>query len=299
MKKITFLFFTLCLLAFISCKKDKVETTPVDSPIVVDSNRKNLNISLLLDLSDRISPQKYPNPAMEFYQRDAAYITSVANSFLSHVRSKKVIKLNDQMQLFFNPEPSNPEINKLSTELKTMFNKNTEKKQIDEVKTVYETHPLKIYESAIKDGKYIGSDTWSFFKDNVRSYCMKDTHRNILVILTDGYMFYENGNRREGNQTNYLSPEFIRSAQLTDGSWQSKMNSGKFSFIPATENLENLEVLVLGINANPGNPYEKDVIKAYWSKWLSDMGVKKHTILDADLPSNLDSVIRDFILAKK
>ena len=30
----------------------------------------NLNISVLLDLSDRIDTIKYSNPSMEFYQRD-------------------------------------------------------------------------------------------------------------------------------------------------------------------------------------------------------------------------------------
>jgi len=79
---------------------------------------ENLNISILLDLSDRISPKKYPNKSMEFYLRDVGYINSVAEAFTNHVRAKKVRKVNDKMQLFFDPAPLNPEINALSKELK-------------------------------------------------------------------------------------------------------------------------------------------------------------------------------------
>ena len=42
----------------------------------------NLNISVLLDLSDRIDTIKYSNPSMEFYQRDLGYLKSVAKKNL-------------------------------------------------------------------------------------------------------------------------------------------------------------------------------------------------------------------------
>jgi len=43
-------------------------------------------------------------------------------------------------------------------------------------------------------------------------------------------------------------------------------------------------------------PYEEDVIRAYWSKWLKEMKVKDFEIKQADLPSNMDKIIREFIL---
>jgi hypothetical protein len=72
---------------------------------------KNLNVSILIDLSDRIDPEKNANPTMEYFQRDTEYIKAIDKGFLDHIKSKKVIQLDDQMQVFFNPEPSDPQMN--------------------------------------------------------------------------------------------------------------------------------------------------------------------------------------------
>jgi hypothetical protein len=46
---------------------------------------QNLNISFLLDLSDRIDPKKNP----DFYQRDLGYIKSIETAFVNHVKGKR------------------------------------------------------------------------------------------------------------------------------------------------------------------------------------------------------------------
>ncbi len=60
------------------------------------SNSQNLNISFLLDLSDRISPAKNPSAAMPYYKRDVEYMKSIEKAFVNHVKSKKIIKLNER-----------------------------------------------------------------------------------------------------------------------------------------------------------------------------------------------------------
>ena len=69
--------------------------------------------------------------------------------------------------------------------------------------------------------------------------------------------------------------------------------------MPVNQNLESLEVLVLGINPNKKNPYEEDVIKEYWAKWLTEMKVKRFDLKRADLPSHLDKIIKEFLAIKK
>ena len=71
------------------------------------ASAQNLNISFLLDLSDRIDPKKNPSTAMQYYQRDVQYIKSVEKAFINHVKQKKIIQLKDQMQVFFDPAPQN------------------------------------------------------------------------------------------------------------------------------------------------------------------------------------------------
>ncbi|REG90485.1 hypothetical protein [Flavobacterium aquicola] len=281
-----------------SCKnEEKEESINVSKAKDVS---KNLNISLLLDLSDRISPTKFPNPTMEYYLRDVGYINSVSEAFTEHVRSKKVILAHDKIQLFFDPTPLNPEINKISKDLKIEFNKgNVSKEIISKSKTTYAVKPLEIYKLAIKDGNYIGSDIWKFFKTKINDYCVEKDYRNILVILTDGYIYYKDTQIKDGNLTTYLSPELIKSNNLNSPQWSEKIINQKLGFIKANDNLSNLEILVLGINPDQKNPYEEDVIKTYWENWFKAMKVKRFEIRNTDLPSNMDKIIKDFISNKE
>lgn len=291
------LYYLLILSLFIQCGK-KPETKIGEKRNDSISNNKNLNISILIDLSDRIDPGKYPNPSMEYYQRDLEYIKAIKTGFIDHVKSKKVMQLNDQMQIFFNPEPSNPEINDFAKQLKVSFDKNTSKENIKLVDEKYTSLPERIYQSAIQDRQYVGSDIWGFFKNKVRDYCIKDKHRNILFILTDGYMFHKDSKFSEGNKTSYLTPELIKSMKLNTSDFKTKIQDQGFGFIKANDNLKDLEVVILGVNPEKGNPFEGDVIKTYLENWLTEMNVKKYQVKDADLPSNLEPIIKNTILNK-
>lgn len=96
-----------------------------------------------MDLSDRIDPVKYPNASMPYYQRDLYYIKSVEQAFVDHIKHKKILQLNDQMQVFFDPEPQNPQMNKLSQQLRVRFDKNSTKDQITGVDKVLQRFHLK------------------------------------------------------------------------------------------------------------------------------------------------------------
>ncbi|WP_425236977.1 hypothetical protein [Ulvibacterium sp.] len=284
-----------------SCKEDSNSEKSIhDHEITkLSPNRENLNISVLLDLSDRINPQKYPSPAMEFYLRDVGYLKSIAKSFEAHVMNKKMIRINDQIQVFIDPEPSDNTLNKKLSILKISFNKdNVTKEKILSTCKKYDSISKLIYEAAIKDDHYVGSDTWRFFKNKVSDYCIEGGSRNILVVLTDGYIFHKNTRIKEGNRTTYLTPQDIEHFGFNNTGWKEKFYQQDFGFLKANEELSNLEVLVLGINPSDKNPHEEDVIRAYWNKWLEEMGVKNFEIKQADLPSNMEKIIREFILSE-
>jgi hypothetical protein len=271
-------------------------TTTIHKNVAIPNKKENLNISILLDLSDRINPKKYPMPGMDIYQRDLGYIESVSDAFEKHLKGSRIRQADDYMQVFFEPEPMNQEINMLANSMKMAFDKNNiSKTAIAKISGVYAQSSAKIYQLALQDKNFVGSDIWTFFKNKVKDYCIKPQHRNLLVILTDGYLFHQDNKIREGNKSTYLTPEFITAAKLNVSSYQKLIEARKFGFIPATDHLEDLEVLVLGINPEKGKNFEGDVIKKYWSDWLTAMGVKKYNLKGADLPSNLEPVIRDII----
>ncbi|MCP2027786.1 hypothetical protein L1276_002946 [Flavobacterium sp. HSC-32F16] len=299
MRKITLrISMSLLLILFFSCKEDSKNDEK--ETVVKSSVSENYNISILIDLSDRISLKKNPNSTMEIYQRDLGYIKSVSEAFTQHLKSKRMRQIDDKMQLFFNPEPENSEINSISKELRISVNKdNASKKLLNSINNTYSSKTASIYESAIKDDKYIGSDIWNFFDSKVQDQCIDKGFRNILVILTDGYIFYEGTQIKEGNLSSYLTPQLIKQNGLNTNDWQKKFNKENFGFIKTNADLSNLEVLVLGINPSKNNPFEEKIIKAYWTKWLSEMHIKHFEIKNADLPSNMDKIIKDFILEKE
>ena len=285
----------LLLILFFSCKEDskkEQKENVIKSPL-----SENYNISILIDLSDRISIKKNPNPTMEFYQRDLGYIKSISEAFTEHLKSKRIRQINDKMQLFFNPEPLDPTINSISQKLKIAIDKNNASKDLlNSINSNYGSQTLKIYESAIKDDNFIGSDIWRFFDVKVKDQCLENEKRNILIILTDGYMYDEGTIMKDRNRTSFITPELIRKNGLNNKDWEKNFKDQDFGFIKIDTDLSNLEVLVLGINPSKNNPYEEKVIKAYWNKWLSEMKIKHFEIKNADLPSNMDKIINDFIL---
>ncbi|MDX6189539.1 hypothetical protein SGQ83_09280 [Flavobacterium sp. Fl-318] len=293
----TFVLLLVLVSAF-SCKQDS--DTTHEEILSKNTVTENYNISILLDLSDRISLQKNPNPTMEYYQRDLGYIKWVSEAFTQHLKSKRIRQIKDKMQLFFNPEPQDPEINSISQKLKITIDKNNASKELlNSINSNYALQTSKIYNSAIKDNNFIGSDIWSFFDSKVKDQCIENGDRNILVILTDGYMYYESTKMKEGNRTSFITPELIKKNSLNTKDWEEKVQNGDFGFIKANDNLSNLEVLVLGINPSRANPYEEKVIKAYWTKWFTEMKVKRFEIKNADLPSNMEKIIKNFILEKQ
>jgi len=275
-------------------KQEKIST------IIPKSGKKdNLNISILLDLSDRISPQKHPNPSMEYAKRDVGYIQAIAKGFEKHIRSKPIIQDNDHIQVYFEPEPLNLKINDLAKNLKFSFTKdNASKAEIVKIVPQYTSTSKEIYNLAISSKAYVGSDIWGFFKDKVEDYCVKPGHRNILFILTDGYMFHQDSKFVEGNRSSYLTPELVRSLKLNTSKFKDIIVKNGYGFVRANDNLSNLEVVVLGINPAKGNPFEGDVIEQYWVNWLKEMKVKEPVLkpISADLPSNIDPIIQKLIL---
>jgi len=289
--------FFIVVILFTGCGENKKESNiKATTGNQVNGKKENLNISILLDLSDRIDPKKNSNPSMEFYTRDLGYIESISKGFEAHLRAKPVRQDDDQIQIYFEPEPLNPEINNLANKLKLNFTKdNTTKENILKISSQYISASKEIYKLAIKDKKYLGSDIWGFFKNKVNDYCIKPNHRNILFILTDGYMFHQDSKFKQGTKSSYITPEFIKSLKLNTPNYKELIQKNGYGFIKANDNLYKIEVVILGINPAKGNPFERDVISEYWNNWFKEMKVKNYLIKPSDLPSNLDQVIQEYI----
>lgn len=299
MSKMYTFFLAFLWIVWLGCNSDDANEHRDEnaSTIKLNNERENLNISILLDLSDRIDPKANANNAMEFYKRDLGYIESISKTFEQHLKSKPIIQDDDQIQVYFEPEPLNEQINNFAKALKFSFTKdNATKDAIMKVSRQYISTSKQLYKLAIKDQQYVGSDIWSFFKNKVNDYCIKPDHRNILFILTDGYMFHKDSKFENAGKTSYLIPGMAKRLKLNTPSYKAEMAKKGLGFVKANDDLSNLEVVVLGINPAKGNPFEGDVIKAYWFNWFNEMRIKNPVVKLTDLPSNLDPVIKKYII---
>ncbi|MCH3883270.1 MULTISPECIES: hypothetical protein [Tenacibaculum] len=299
MKNILLLLLSLTIT---SCGNDK-KSQKVKETIDFDcsgfnKNDENLNISILLDLSDRINPITNPNNSMDFFKRDIGYITSVSESFQCHIANKKSRKINDNIKVFFEPESNIPELNTISTLLNLKFNKdNSTIKKINSVSQIYQKNINDIYNIASQQKEYNGSNIWGFFKNKVNDY-IKEDHKNVLVILTDGYLYDKtNKGLKSGKKYANFTSNTIKNFKLNNSNWNATFTKKNIGILPANENLGNLEVIVIGLNVDKKskNPYELEIMKLLWENWFKDMGITNFAIKTADLPSNLDETIKKFL----
>ncbi|GAA0538894.1 hypothetical protein [Chitinophaga japonensis] len=262
--------------------------------------RQQLNLTILLDLSDRIDPEK--NPAHpEHFRRDSALISYLADYFLSEMRAKGTHMSKGKMRLVFTPNPPDPGINlaaqRLHTDLSGMDTK--------QKKTTYETlgktvaeNISNIYKTTINQAQWPGSDIWRFFKNDVKEIAIdKDTgYRNILVIFTDGYIYHDDSKDNEGNRYAYVLPELFDKYHLRNNNrWAEQMDKLDFGLISRQPDLSQLEILMLEVSPSPGHKNDEDIIRKVMNKWFSEMKVKKWKILNSDLPELTKQKMENFL----
>ncbi|MDR2621996.1 MAG: hypothetical protein LBC48_05375 [Dysgonamonadaceae bacterium] len=294
MKRILFYF---CLsLTLLSCGNGNKEKSSPDGKTT--PQEKQLNISILLDLSDRINPQKHP-ASPEHYERDAEIVKTVTEYFKKNMKNLTAWKAKGKIRIFFSPAPANPAINKIAEKLNIDCSKmdNKERKIVyDTITELFIQNLTEIYKQSIQTSNWEGSDIWRFFRNDVKDYCIdKDsTYRNILIILTDGYIYHKESVYKNGNQYSYLLENNIKKFRTMD--WKDKIDKDDFGIITENHNLNNLEILVLGINAeNNNNKIDEDILKYVIEKWCKEMNVSKYKTYSTDLPANTKIRIDNFL----
>jgi hypothetical protein len=266
----------------------------------VTPNSKQLNLTILLDLSDRIDPQQNPaQPA--HYQRDSSLISYFTNYFIEQMKAKGTYMSKGKMRIIFYPTPKDPGINETAQKL----NIDLTQMDVKGKKNVYETLPTtvasnisSVYNTVITQASWPGSDICRFFKRDVDYMAIeKDSnYRNLLVIFTDGYLYHPDSKEQKRNRYSYLLPQLLDQYKLrNDNDWSDKIDKLDFGLINDRADLDRLEVLVLEVNASEKHKNDEDIIRKVLGKWLSEMKVKKWEIFNSDLPSNTEHKIDIFL----
>lgn len=276
---LTVVAISVCaILALTSCGGGKGTKESKEKGSKAIKSYEPLNISVYLDLSDRLTRSMTPSQM----ERDIEIVNYLSEKVKNHAVGQKILPSRDRMKVFFYPSPNDSKISLLSKDLEmdlSICKPEDKKKVLKDFQEKFNNSLTKIYKSTLTNGNWIGSDIWGFFRKQVDTYCVKEGSRNIIVILTDGYIYYSQNKQQQGNAYSYILPQTL--------------NNGNSELIVSRNGLENLEVLLLEIN--PYNLNHLDKMENVLTNWFRGMGVKKIYVGETDQPSNTKAIIEKFI----
>jgi len=282
---------SMALLLF-ACGSDSNKNAETGKDVIKE---KQLNISILLDLSDRINPEINPSAK----ERDITNIKTITEYFTENMQRLNAYNAKGKIRLFLIPPPANADINSIVSKLNIDCSKmdNSGRKEIyDNLTSLYSEQIENIYNETIQTSEWLGSDIWRFFNNDVKDYCVDSdsSYRNLLIILTDGYLFHEHSQYDRGNRYTYLLNRNL--SQFRNQNWRRLVEERDFGIISEREDLNDLEVMVLEIKAeNPANSFDEDILTYVWKKWLGEMNVKHYEVYHSDLPANTKTRINKFL----
>jgi hypothetical protein len=300
MKKVYNFLLAIVTISIVGCGSGNTGTADGKSNSPAHpAMEKQLNITILLDLSNRIDTTANPsNP--QHYKRDIEIVQYFTEIFKKDMEAKGAFAAKGKVKVIFSPNPQDPEINNIASQLMIDLSKvsdNREKKRIfDNISANFHDGLTRIYGKTLRTNEYIGSDIWRFFRNDVVDYCIdNEDNRNILVIVTDGYVYHPNSIERNNNRTAFLTRNEMSRNGLRDSNWEERFKEGDYGYITSRDDLNRLDVLVLEVAPTSGYQNDEYVLKAYWQKWLSEMNVNSYQIYSTDLPVYTKTRIDQFI----
>jgi hypothetical protein len=232
--------------------------------------------------------------------RDIEVVKTLAEFFVTDMKRRGTFNSKGKIQVLFSPAPNDPNINifaqKLNVDCSTMTN--LQKKNIyDNLTTIFTDNISKIYKQTLADNKWPGCDIWTFFKNDVDMCLEKGNYRNILVIVTDGYIYHADTKFQEKNKYSWILPELLKKYNLrNNANWEEELRKTGFGLIAKRNDLADLEVLVLEVSPSSDKfKLDEDVLKGIMANWFTEMGIIRKAIFFSDLPVYTKKRITDFI----
>lgn len=238
--------------------------------------RPPLNLTILLDLSDRIL---YPNQVA----KDQQILDTLFAIFEKEVRNNLFVKSEDRFAIAIAKQKQNPvdleemtfilDLSKVPIQQKkTVFNE----KKTNFSKTVKQLYEQSLHSKKKKD--YAGADIWSFMKYEYSNY-YQPNYRNVLVLLTDGYLYFESEVKRPAPMKNrYYSMSFLPS--LRKQNFLEIMNKNDTGLQSVAVQYPDLNVILLEVHPKTELFIDEEaLLQTVWNKWFQEMGAQRCKIV--------------------
>ncbi|MDD4111375.1 MAG: hypothetical protein PHS54_07570, partial [Clostridia bacterium] len=264
MKKI--LLISSIVLVLLSCNN----STDKNGGSNTEPKVEQLNITILLDLSDRLIQDVQPCQK----ERDIAIVMNIVEIFRLNMESKGAYKSQDKIKIIFTPAPMDASINNIAKTLTVDLSKmdNSQKKVVfDNITKDFSTGLNEIFDLTLKNETYPGSDIWRFFKYDAEQYCISkdESYRDILVIVSDGYIYHDQTLDKIKNRTTWSTNTlFTQEGFVNNPNWLEKFEKGDYGLIFSGQTYEDLDILFLEVNPKESHKNDEDIIRAYLNKWV-------------------------------
>ena len=287
----------VALLAVVSLARCGGPAEPVATIEQVD-----LDLTIVLDLSDRISNRKHPHRA----SKDIEIIRETLDVFAAEVQRKLFIGSNDRIRVVLAPQTSNPDaypwLDHLTIDVRPLP-LHERRDRLPVLQENFRTTLDILYSEASRSERFVGADIWQFFADTddfkVDTLSVAGRRRRFVVlVLGDGYQINEDNLRQQSNRYTYNSNSNMR-AYRNRADWERLIDGHDFGFIPAKKDLRHVEVLMMGIDPSPVALNEYNIIKKLWTKWFVEMGVQRFEIHKTNESSKAErEIVRRFLTGR-
>lgn len=284
-------FFILLLIVILfACGEDEKKQA--------NSNYKNLNVTILLDLSDRISVSKNPDQA----EKDINIISSVVDNFKLFLSKKGVVNSDDKLKLIFYPTLNYDIYQSIADSLNVDFSDydfQNRKKLYNNLSDKFKNNLTRLYSIASKAKVYEGADIFNYFKHRIIDDCISNdsNYINVLVILTDGYIYHKNSKYESNNRFSYIIPESNQIKRFRNNvNWEDDFNKNDFGLMKLDNDLSDLYIIVAEVNPYFNSPKDYDIICKYLSKWFEEQNADRNNykIIKTDLTPINKKIINKF-----
>lgn len=231
------------------------------------SKTKNLNVIVVPDLSLRIKDTAN-NP--EQIKNDTALLNKIWSCFKNNVR----LKMNTKDRLIIDvADPSQAQdqfgsfANNLLFDLSDHKNKSNRLFFTNEIQTRFSSNISQLYNVASQQTS--GADYVYYFSEKlptrIKTSTLDNDYRNILLILTDGYLEINNGGS-------------VISISPTPAKLKDYCSSGVLNYCLPKQTIDlsfsNLEIYLFEINERQsGKSCDYRGLKKWWTEWFKSMNI--------------------------
>lgn len=234
---------------------------------------QNLNIIIVPDLSRRIV-DTINNPDQA--NHDIELLNHIWATFEKKTKFKKNSKDKLVVDVTDNNQASG-EFRKFANNLVFDLSQNksgSNRQYFEKVEKQFESNIRNLYKLGIS--KPLGADYWLYFNRNLSRHIEKpnlfDSYRNVLVIVTDGYLESDNKLYTGSASQLYDLRKMVKSNSII-----TEKQLDLFPKIPSSINnsFPDLEILVLEVNERTtGIGYDYDILKHIWQDWFQRLKIK-------------------------